>query len=74
MLTSISQFRSDKHAAHGEDTQVLPDTGGDTDPATDTEEPAVAGMKRTAARPAGSTQKYVLTFLCSISMLIAPLG
>ena len=71
MLTSISQFRSDKHAARGEDTQVLPDTGGDTDPATDIDEPAVAGMKRLAARPAGSTQRCVLIFSHSISMLIA---
>ena len=70
MLTSISQLRSDKHAALSEDTQVLPDTGGDTDPATDIEEPTAAGMKRKAARPAGSTQKCVLIFSFCISVLI----
>ena len=57
-------------AARGENTQVSPDTGGDTDPATDIEEPAVAGMKRKTARPVGPVRKCVSILSRLILVLI----
>lgn len=46
---------------HDDYTQVTPDPGGDTDPATDIEEAetTTAGGKHKAKRPATSARKYV---------------
>jgi len=53
--------------ARNDHTQLSPDPGGDTDPATDIEETenvTMVGAKRKAKRPATSAQKYVPDPLC----------
>ena len=55
--------------APNDNIHILPDAGGDTEPATDAEdiEAIVAGSKHKAAKPASPPSKYIaslLRFMC----------
>jgi len=72
----IFQSRSGTRAERDSQLQTPYDAGGDTDPATDTEETqtVTAGTKRKSTGLAGSASRSVSTFLCHPFILTAPTG
>ena len=60
MTTCASQSHSDKFAVRNVRSRASFDVGGDTDPATDTEEtPTTMGKKRKAGGSTGPAPKYI---------------
>lgn len=64
LILGHRQNRSRSNTDRNDDMQESPDTGGDTEPATDTEEAdAHVGTKRKAAQSAGPASRYVMHLL-----------